>query len=121
MLIFLEKNFLALIFSRKSPIFYKENLSYIYENGTLDFAAEALKIKKLHLRNPEKFLYSIFFIRTFFHLNFFHNILIRIFFIIRIFIHLNFFQQIFFIKRNFYVFNNTIINLFFFNNILTFL
>ena len=75
-----------------SHIFSKESLFYIAENGNLHFLIEVLKMKELHLKNPEKILYLIFFIRTSFHLNFFHNFLVKIFFIIRIFFHLNFFQ-----------------------------
>ena len=93
-LYFRKWNFLALIL--KNPyILSKESFSYISENGTLKFSAQALKIKELHPgkiyytsrnKDPEKnyyvsggnvyclkkILYLIFFIRIFF---------IRIFFI----------------------------------------
>ena len=112
-LYFQERNFLALIFTKNYPHFLKWKLSYISQNTTLHFLAQALEIKELHPKNSESILYLIFFIRTFFHLNFFHNFLMRIFFIIRTFIHLNFFQQIFFISIRwyFYIIKNIIIKL----------
>ena len=63
------------------------------------------KNKELHLRkiyyasgnkNLKKMLCLVFLIRIFFHLNFFHNFLIRTFFIIIILFHLNFFKQSYF-------------------------
>ena len=93
-LIFAEAEFSSSnIFKKNSYIVSKESISYISQNGTLHFSAQALKIKKLYLRkiyyasgneNPEEFLYlisfvRIFFIKIFFCLNFFQNFFIRIF------------------------------------------
>ena len=60
------------------------------------------------------FFSRIFFIRISFHLNFFQNFFIRIFFTIRIFFHLDFFRQSFFlrIRRNLYIINNLLMSFF---------
>ena len=60
------------------------------------------------------FFTRIFFIRISFHLNFFQNFFIRIFFTIRIFFHLDFFRQSFFIRirRNLYIINNLLMSFF---------